>query len=69
MQYKLGSNGTWLNYTGPFTVTSNVYVYAEYKSSSGKWSPIGGYNITNIDKTSPAMPVFTSSYTAQTSRV
>lgn len=67
-QYRLGSSGTWKNYTGSFLVTSNVYVYIQYKTKTGQWSALGGYNITNIDKTPPTKPIITGSTTLPTNQ-
>ncbi|MCX7842372.1 MAG: glycosyl hydrolase family 18 protein [Clostridia bacterium] len=59
-QYRLGLNGAWTNYTGPFAITSNVHVYIQYQDKSGEWSALGGFNITNIDKTPPSAPLISA---------
>lgn len=55
-EYKIGGSGTYLKYTGPFTVNENTIVYARYRFSSGVWSIEGSMEITNIDKTPPTRP-------------
>ncbi|MDP4180680.1 MAG: glycosyl hydrolase family 18 protein [Bacillota bacterium] len=67
-QYKLGTNGAWINYTGPFIVTSNTYICAQYQNSSGVWSTAGGVNVSNIDKTPPSLPTFNPSTTLPTNQ-
>ena len=36
IEYKLGSNGMWTKYTGPFTVTASTVVYARAYDTNGK---------------------------------
>ncbi|MCF6094513.1 fibronectin type III domain-containing protein [Microaerobacter geothermalis] len=57
-QYKIGSTGTWTNYTGPITLTSNNTVYAKGQDSAGNWSSEASYVVSNIDKTPPTAPTF-----------
>jgi spore germination protein YaaH len=67
-QYKLGSTGIWTTYTAPVAIYSNTYFYARYQTYTGYWSNLGGYNITNIDKTPPSDPTLTASTTLPTNQ-
>jgi spore germination protein YaaH len=67
-QYKLGTNGTWLTYSAPFTITANTYIDARYRNSSGVWSTSGTVTVSNIDKTPPANPTFSTSATTPTNQ-
>ena len=48
VQFRIGSTGEFTEYTGPFTVTKNVPVYARYFSANGFWSMTAQREITNI---------------------
>lgn len=59
-KYKIGTNGTEQDYTGPFEVESNTTVYARYKlTPSGLWSTQASKKIENIDKEAPDTPEIT----------
>ena len=60
-QYKIGSGGTWINYTGPVIMSSNDTVYAKGQGSTGYWSTEVSLVINNIDKVAPIISI--SSYT------
>ncbi|MDF2959460.1 MAG: tandem-95 repeat protein [Paenibacillus sp.] len=51
--YKIGSGGTYTNYTGPVTITGNTVVYARGQDLFGNWSTEAPFTISNIDKTAP----------------
>jgi spore germination protein YaaH len=65
-QYRLGANGIWTTYSAPVVISSNTYVYAQYQDGSKNWSNLGGYAISNIDKTPPSNPTFAASSTVPT---
>lgn len=60
-QYRLDTTGVWTTYSAPIVLTSNAHVYIRYQTVTGDWSTLGGYTITNIDKTPPSDPVITAS--------
>lgn len=49
-QYKVGVNGTWLNYTGAVGISTNTTIYAKSADLLGNWSLDASYNVTNISK-------------------
>ncbi len=55
-QYKLGEEGTWINYTAPFKVNSNTTVYARCLDSDGN-EIIASREISNIDNIIPTAEV------------
>lgn len=61
-QYRIGLDGTWMNYTGPVEINSNCNVYAVGKDDSGNNSQEAVYTISNIDKVQPTTPTYTSNY-------
>ena len=50
--YMIGSEGVWKPYTGAVTVTENVYVSFR-ATDTNENGTIQGYNVTNIDTSSP----------------
>ena len=60
-------NGTtWLDYTGPVTVSNNGTVYFRSTDDDGNVSAITAYNVMNIDKSLPDKPVVSADVTAPT---
>ncbi len=55
-QYKIGTNGTWTNYTAPLTITNNDTIYTKVSDAAGNINT-SEKTITNIDKTSPTATV------------
>jgi hypothetical protein len=53
-QYKIGAGGSYTNYTGPLTITSNNTIYARSQDIAGNWSLEVPFTISNIDKTAPS---------------
>ncbi|MFR8117361.1 MAG: hypothetical protein ACLVAK_10230, partial [Clostridia bacterium] len=53
-QYKIGSNGTWTNYTTAVTMTANGALYARLVDSTGQAGNTATFNLSKIDKTAPA---------------
>lgn len=60
-QYRLGSAGIWTDYMGPFTVDTNITIYAKASSEGENESIEVSYEITNIDKMPPERPSITAS--------
>ena len=56
-KYKIGSNGTYADYTGPIEVTSNNTVYAKCSDAAGNWSTETAITVDNIDKTPPTATI------------
>lgn len=56
-QYKIGSAGTWTNYTAPVVLTDNNTVYARAIDAAGNVSNEGSLVVSNIDKVAPTAPV------------
>ncbi|MCX7710663.1 MAG: glycosyl hydrolase family 18 protein [Clostridia bacterium] len=67
-QYKIGTTGTWSDYTVPVVLSSNNTVYAKASDSTGNWTPEASYTVSNIDATAPEKPSFSASTTTWTSR-
>ncbi|MNB90058.1 hypothetical protein D3C75_371100 [compost metagenome] len=57
-QYKIGAQGTWINYTAPVVMAQNNTLFARYTNSNGTQSQEYSYVVNNIDKTPPTMPKF-----------
>ncbi|MED3554071.1 Ig-like domain-containing protein [Cytobacillus praedii] len=55
-EYRIGT-GKWTSYEGPFTVSSNVTVYARGKDAAGNWSEESSFVISNIDKIAPLISI------------
>lgn len=47
-QYRLGFDGSWLNYTEPIVINSNTTIYAKGQNLYGTWSKESSFNVTNI---------------------
>lgn len=58
-QYKIGTSGTWVNYTTPVVISTNTIVYARATDASGNVSEEASITISNIDKDAPTAPTFT----------
>ena len=56
-QYKIGTDGIWVNYTEPIVLAENNTVYARTYDSVGNISE-NNLTITNIDTEGPAQPEF-----------
>lgn len=65
-QYKIGSSGTWTNYTGPIALISNNTIFARSQDLSQNWSAESNLAISNIDKTAPANATLSLSSNAPT---
>jgi alpha-tubulin suppressor-like RCC1 family protein len=55
-QYKIGSNGSWQNYTNPIVLTDNGTVYANAVDAAGNISGESSIAVLYIDKTPPTAP-------------
>lgn len=55
--FKIGKDGSWMNYDGKFTVDENVTIYAKGSDATGNESDISKYVIDNIDKIPPDAPI------------
>jgi hypothetical protein len=53
-QYKIGAGGTYTNYIGPLTITSNNTIYARSRDIAGNESLEVPFTISNIDKVAPS---------------
>ncbi|WP_127580499.1 discoidin domain-containing protein [Paenibacillus koleovorans] len=62
-QYSL-EQALWYTYSGSLTLTENRTIYARYQTSQGFWSSVASYEVDNIDKVPPALPIFSLSTTA-----
>ena len=51
-EYMIDSEGVWKSYTGPVTVTENVYVSFRATDTSENGT-VQGYNVTNIEASTP----------------
>jgi hypothetical protein len=60
-EYKIGTSGEWLPYTGLVVIDTNCNVYAQCKDLAGNTSEQGSLVISNIDKTTPTAPIITLS--------
>lgn len=49
-------NGSWINYTSPFSLYSNEIIYAKCQNDAGAWSDVASITVSNIDTTAPATP-------------
>lgn len=68
-QYKIGSGGTWTDYTGPFTISAEgqTTIYAQTIDNVGNASPTSSANAL-VDKSAPAQPVLNMSTTDWTNQ-
>lgn len=51
------NGGTWKEYTGPVTVSSNGSIEAKAKNPLGVWSEVGVVHVTNVDKQGPTIEI------------
>ncbi len=56
-EYKIGTDGPWILYTGYLTIASNKTIHAKGTDLAGNTSTESSINIINIDKTSPTATV------------
>lgn len=56
LEYRLGENGTWTKYNGPFAIDKNMTVYARFTNAYGCVSESQKV-IANIDITAPAITI------------
>lgn len=68
MQYKIGTDRSWSNYSAPLVVSSNVTIYASAQDIAGNWSSESSLTVSNIDTTPPVAPTFTASTTELTNQ-
>ncbi|WP_066297997.1 Ig-like domain-containing protein [Bacillus sp. FJAT-29937] len=59
-QYKIGAAGTWTDYTGPITLTSNDTLFARSQDIAGNWSNETSVIVANIDKDAPVITLTSS---------
>lgn len=50
-------NGSWINYSSPFTLYANDTIYAKCQDLAGNWSNIGSIVINNIDCDPPILTI------------
>ncbi len=53
LEYRLGSEGAWMEYTGPVSIPSPTAVYARSVDTAGNMSGASMLEITNFDLTPP----------------
>ncbi|MDD2533925.1 MAG: SH3 domain-containing protein [Eubacteriales bacterium] len=66
-QYKIGVDGTWIDYIEAISFTTNGTLYLKAQDAVGNWSAEGSYVISNIDTTAPTTPTASASPTISTS--
>lgn len=66
IEYKLGANGAWTEYTGSFDVLENTTVYSRAIDNAGNVSDLAELIISNIDKETPNAPSIHASTTEPT---
>ncbi len=59
-EIKIG-DGDWVPYKDPVEVDKNTTIEARSADDAGNYSPIGKYEVSNIDTTPPMAPVITTS--------
>ena len=57
IQYKLGNNGTWTDYSEPFKIIANTTIYARYYADENNISDYISSTITTIDRGTPSINV------------
>lgn len=58
-EYRIGS-GAWSTYSAPVKLAANNTVYARATDVAGNISTIGSLTVSNIDKTAPSTPTFST---------
>ncbi|CAH1197089.1 hypothetical protein PAECIP111891_01058 [Paenibacillus allorhizoplanae] len=65
-EYKVGIEGTWLPYTTPIIMATNNTIFARSTDTVGNTSNVSSYNVSNIDKTPPAVATLSADVTSLT---
>ena len=60
-EYKIGTSGEWIPYTGSVVIDTNCTIYARGQDEAGNTSEVGSLVISNIDKATPTAPIITLS--------
>ncbi len=66
-QYKIGTAGTYTDYTAPVLISANDTLFFKGQDAAGVWSPEGSLVIGNIDREAPAAPTAVASPSTPTS--
>ncbi|MED3575061.1 hypothetical protein [Cytobacillus praedii] len=65
-QYKIGTNGDWINYSEAVIMTTNDTIFARSQDLAGNWSAETNLVINNIDKVAPETPSITTDTSSAT---
>ena len=69
IEYRVGTTGSWQEYTKPITVSANAEYEFRGVSSKGIYSDVVTYEVANIDKVAPVITVDTKLNTAATQAI